>query len=79
MSNFIVSLLKRPLFYISTVLVMFGMVGIAEEIARPGYTGRLGPIRGVHSEYGTIAICVVLVLTGLISLYRLTRKIDPDA
>jgi hypothetical protein len=79
MSNYIVSLLKRPLFYISTALVMFGLVGIAEEIARPGYTIKMGPVRGEHSEWGTIAICGVLILIGLISLYRLTRRIDPDA
>jgi hypothetical protein len=78
MSNYIVSLLKRPLFYISTVLVMFGMVGIAEEIARPGYTIKIGPVRGEHSEWGTIAICSVLILAGLVILYRLTCKIDPD-
>jgi hypothetical protein len=66
------------MFYISTALVMFGMIGIAEEIANPGYTGKLGPVRGEHSEWGTIVVCGLLVLSGIIFLYRLTQKIERE-
>jgi hypothetical protein len=76
MADFVVSLLKRPMFYIATVLVMFGMVGMVEEFARPGYTFRAGPVRGVHSDWGVYAVCIVLVLVGVVLLYRLTRKIE---
>jgi hypothetical protein len=56
-------------------MVMFGMVGIAEQIAKPGYTGRLGPIHGEHSVAGPIIVCAVITLAGLVLLYFMTRKI----
>jgi hypothetical protein len=79
MSDFIITLLKRMLFHISTILVMVGMVGILDETARLEFTGKLGFVRGEHAEGGTIAVRAVLVLIGLFALYRLTRKIDPEA
>jgi divalent metal cation (Fe/Co/Zn/Cd) transporter len=78
MYRFISGLLKRPMFYISSIMVMFGMTGIAEEIAWPGYTRRLGPVHGTHSGWGVYIVCACIVLVGLIFLYRVTLKIAHD-
>jgi hypothetical protein len=78
MADFIISLLKRPLFYVATAMVMFGMVGIAEEIANPGYSATIGPVKGAHSEWGAIMVCAGVVLVGLYLLYRVTRNIDRE-